>query len=119
MTSPTTPPWAIRVWVEGKMLQVDCPMGEELPSHRLSFPADWNGMHRLRALLAHRGPHSVLGTKGDMTQHRVDEDIKLLKRKIDPDKVRVVKPKDKFAPELRAGARAVLRKFGLIGAVSR
>ena len=118
-SSPLPPPWAARVWLEGSTLQVDLPMGDGLPSHRLAIPWDNYGMARLKVLLNRRDVHSVLNTKGDPTQHRVDADIALLKRKIDPDKVRVMKPKDRFAPNLRAAARTVLRSAGLIGATRR
>lgn len=120
MTStPTIPPWAARCWIEGKHIHVDLPMGEELPSHRLTFPNDGYGLSRLVHLLQNRNAHSLLGTQGDRTQHNVDKDIALLKRKIDPDKVQVVKPKDKFTQAQRAGARSILRMLGLTGAVQR
>lgn len=114
MTSPLPPPWAAQVWLEGNQFHVDCPQGEGHPSHRLSFPADGYGMHRLRALLTNRNVHSMLGTKGDMTQHNVEKDIKLLKRKINPDiPRREAKPKGTFAPSMRQVARDVMRRLGL------
>ena len=120
MTHPTIPPWAAQVWVEGNTIHVACPQGEDHPTHYLAFPANAHGMHRLRSLLTNRRVESRLGTKGDQTQWGVDRDIKLLKRKIDPDRpVKQAKPKDKFAPAMRAKARDVLRGLGLIGVVRR
>ena len=120
MTHPTIPPWACQCWVEGDIIHVSCPQGEGHLTHYLAFPANAHGMHRLRSLLNNRRVESRLGTKGDQTQWGVDRDIKLLKRKIDPDgPVKQAKPKDKFAPAMRAKARDVLRGLGLIGVVPR
>ena len=120
MTHPTIPPWACQCWTEGDIIHVACPQGEDHPTHYLAFPADAHGMHRLRSLLNNRNVHSLLGTKGDQTQWRVDKDIALLKRKIDPDApARRAKAKDRFTQAQRAVARTVLRGLGLTGAVRR
>lgn len=112
--TPLPPPWAARVWLEGDTLHVDCPMGDGLPSHRLAFPWDQYGMARLKVLLKHRNAHSVLGTMGDATQHKVNKDIALLKRKVDPDKPHKAQPpKGRFTPAMRQAARDVMRRFGL------
>lgn len=117
-SNPNPPPWAARCWFAEGKLHVDLPAGADLPSHRLTFPNDLQGMLRLQAVLAQRNAHSMIGEKGDLTQHQVN---KQLRRKVDitGHEIKRPKSKDSFAPELRAAGRAVLRKMGLIGAVQR
>lgn len=116
MTSPLPPPWAARCWVEGNTIFVECPMGDNLPSHRLAFAFDQQAMHRLRSLLMNRNAHSVLGTKGDLTQWQVDKQTIDDKCKVpfyNESQVGRPKDKDSFTAPMRQAARDVMRRLGL------
>lgn len=111
MKSPTIPSFAAQVWVEDNSFHVSLPEADGELSHRLTFPCDQQGMIRLRQLLASRHKLSLIGTAGDLTQHQVN---KQLKRKVNTDGIPITRiTKDKFTPEVKAAAKAVLRRLGL------
>lgn len=118
MSQQTVPAWSAQVWFEEGKLHCHLPATQGLLSHRISFPCDVQGMIRLRVLLEQRSHISLIGTEGDLTQWQVN---KKLKTKVDTDGIPITKSKlkDKFAPDLRAAARSVLRGLGLTGAVQR
>ena len=116
--TPTIPTWAAQVWYEDGKLQVSLPSTVGQQSHRLTFPCDMQGMVRLRAMLEARSHHSTFCSEGDLSRHQL---AKKLRVPVDLSGVPITKakPKDTFAPDLRATARAVLRGLGLTGAVNR
>lgn len=117
MNSPTVPPYAASIWVEGDLIHMELPAIGRLTHHRLAFPNDAYGMTRAVYLLKQRTTQSLIGEEGDLTQAQLDRKIRNMKRKVKVDLagevITKVKPKDTFAPALRAGARAVMRKMGL------
>ncbi len=119
MSKQTVPSWAAQVWFEDGKLQVSLPStmdGQQ--SHQLTFPCDQQGMIRLRAMLEARSHHSGFCSEGDLTQHQLARKLKV-PVDLASEFIRKAKPKDKFAPDLRAAARSVLRGLGLTGAVNR
>lgn len=118
MSQQTVPAWAASCWFEEGKLRLHLPATQGLTSHRITFSCDMQGLIRLKALLEQRSHVSLIGTEGDLTQWQVD---KKLKTKVDTAGIPISKTKlkDKFAPDIRAAARSVLRGLGLTGAVQR
>lgn len=104
------PPWAASLWQSDEWLYVELPATIGHLAHTIRVPATVEGMTKILDMLKVRDESSRIGSKGDPTQWQVDRNVV----SYDEGKVKRQKPKDKFSPQIRSGARDVLRKLGMI-----
>jgi hypothetical protein len=102
------PPWAFSVWSDSDNIYAELPAINGHTLHTVKVPNDAVGIKKLLVLARSRDAKSLLGTKGEPTQHHID------KVSYDPAMVRRPKVKLVFTPAQRINAREVLRKLGLI-----
>lgn len=102
------PPWAFSIWCNSDHIFAELPAIGGHTVHTVKVPNNAEGIQKLLILAKSRNADSKLGMRGDPTQWQIE------KVTYDPARVRKVKEKLKFSPELRIGAREVLRKMGLI-----
>ena len=108
MTDAIKPPWAISLWCNADNIYAELPNPGGKTSHVVKVPNDPAGLSKLLTLAKLRNANSVLGDKGDPTQRQIESP------KYDESMVRKTRERLKFTPEQRMGARAILRKMGMI-----
>ena len=109
------PPHAAAIWADANSIFLELPdaTGQTSRTHTLTFPKDAYGIQRILQLLKVRNSQSRLGTAGEPFQSKVDDDIRKMKLKIDPEKIRRPAPKLALTPELSASLRGILRRMGI------